>query len=90
MTNQYFISRISDQLYNIVAGILVINNRAVPASDLALIPHQGQGFLYVRFLLADGMLRDGANEVGFSLVDGATGENGEVVIQEMEIRVVPI
>ena len=66
-----------------------VNNRAVPAADLALIPHQGQGFLYVRFPLADGMLRDGANEVGFSLVDGATAENGEVIIQEMEIRVVP-
>ena len=70
-----------------------VNNRAVPAADLSLISHQGKdflgkGFLYVQFPLADGMLRDGANEVGFSLADGTTAENGKVIIQEMEIRVV--
>lgn len=65
-----------------------VNNRAVPATDLALISHQGEGFLYVQFPLADGMLRDGDNEVGFSLADGAAVES-ETVIQEMEIRFVP-
>ena len=64
-----------------------VNNRAVPAEDLSLISHKGKGFLYVQFPLVDGMLRNGANEVGFSLAGGATAENGKVIIQEMEIRV---
>ena len=65
-----------------------VNNQAVPVENLSLISHGGKGFLYVQFPLVDGMLRDGVNEVGFSLADGATAETGKVIIQEMEIRVV--
>ena len=72
-----------------IGSLLVdVNNRLVSPEDLSLISHQGEGFLYVQFPLAQGMLRDGANEVGFSLAAGATAETGKIIIQELEIRVV--
>ena len=65
-----------------------VNNRAVAPESLSLISHKKKGFLYIQFPLTEGMLRDGANEIGFALADGAATENGTIIVQEMEIRVV--
>ncbi|MBE9479535.1 MAG: hypothetical protein IMY80_06170, partial [Chloroflexi bacterium] len=64
-----------------------INHREVPPESLSLIPHAGAGFLYALFRLEHGMLCDGANEIGFALRDGCAAVNGDVIIQETEIRV---
>jgi len=68
-----------------------VNGREIPPDRLSLVPHDGEGFLYVEFQLEDGMLREGDNEIGF-----AFRENSDCVftctvtiIQEVEIRVVP-
>ena len=64
-----------------------INGSEVPGSEISLIPNEGKGCLRAQFALRDGMLRDGANEMGFALRSRGAGEN--VVIQEVEIRVRP-
>jgi hypothetical protein len=66
-----------------------INNQEVPPEGLSLIPHGGEGFLYAQFWLKNGILREGANEIGFSFRDGCTAAEREVIIQEVEIRVLP-
>lgn len=66
-----------------------INNREIPEDKLSLIPHGGEGFLYARFQLEEGMLRDGDNEIGFAFRDVCAAVNRDVIIQEVEIRVVP-
>ena len=63
-----------------------VNGQVIPAEKLSLISHEGEGFLYAQSPLEDGMLRDGANEIGFSLCDDV---NENVIVQEVEIRVVP-
>jgi len=74
------------QLAEIESLRVDVNNREVPADSLALIPHDGEGFLYAQFRLEDGVLRSGANEIGFSLRGECTDVNREVIIQEVEIR----
>ncbi len=65
-----------------------VNDQEIPTDKLSLIPHKSEGFLYAQFPLEDGMLRDGANEIGFTLRDDpAVTEN--VTIQEVEVRVTP-
>ena len=63
-----------------------VNGRQIPAESLSLIQHTGEGFLYVRFAVNDGFLRQGANEIGFAL-PGPAG--ADVIVQEVEIRVEP-
>ena len=66
-----------------------VNSQEVPVDSLSLIPHAGQGFLYAQFPLRESMLRDGANEIGFAFRDGGATVKGDVIIQEVEVRVVP-
>ena len=65
-----------------------VNGVKVAAGDISLIPHRGAGFLYLQFPLRRGMLRDGENELGFILHDGGAG-GAPVIVQEVEIRVIP-
>ena len=64
-----------------------LNGTDVPPSGISLIPDEGKGFLRAQFALKGGMLKDGANEMGFALRDGGAGE--DVTIQEVEIRIMP-
>ena len=66
-----------------------LNGEEIPQERLSLIPHDGEGFLYVEFRLEDGMLADGDNEIGFAYRAGTPVFDTDVIIQEIEIRVVP-
>jgi hypothetical protein len=64
-----------------------INNNEVSNNSLSLIPHNGEGFLYVTFELKDGMINDGINEIGFTFRGECAATSRDVIIQELEIRV---
>ena len=66
-----------------------VNEQVIPADKLSLIPHEGEGFIYAKFPLEDGMLCDGANEIGFALRDHAPAVTENVTVQEVEVRVLP-
>jgi hypothetical protein len=67
-----------------------VNGRQIATELLALIPHGGEGFLYIQFPVEEGMIRDGTNEIGFALNQECTALNSDIIIQEVEIRVLPI
>lgn len=67
-----------------------INGCEVPPDAFSLLKHDGEGFSYVQFPLRVGLLRDGDNEIGFALREGARVPCSRVMVQEVEVRVVPI
>ena len=66
-----------------------VNGAEIPLQRLGLIPHAGEGFQYATFELGDGMIRDGDNEIGFAYRLGTPVFDRDVIVQEIEIRVVP-
>ena len=66
-----------------------INRREVTEDRLSLIPHDGEGFLYAQCSLEEGTLCHGLNDIGFAFRQGNSPVSMDVVIQEVEIRVVP-
>ena len=76
-------------LEDIRSLIVDLNGKEIPESDLSLIPHDGEGFLYVQFGVNEDMLRDGDNEIGFAYRAGCPVFQSDVIVQEVEIRVAP-
>jgi hypothetical protein len=66
-----------------------VNENEISSGDLSLLPHEGGEFLYVQFDLEYGMLRDGTNEIGFAFCEEHSECMCVVIIQELEIRIVP-
>jgi len=73
-----------------VASLRVdLNGQEVLQEQLSLIEHEGEGFLYVQFPLEEGMLLNGENEIGFAYRAGTSVFETDVIVQEVEVRVVP-
>jgi hypothetical protein len=66
-----------------------VNKTEMSPESLSLVPHSGEGFVYAQFQLQDGIIHDGDNEVGFAYRAGSPVFDTDVIIQELEIRVVP-
>jgi hypothetical protein len=66
-----------------------VNGKEIAQSRLRLIPHEGKDFLYVTFQIEEEGLVDGDNEIGFAYRLGTPVFDRDVIVQEIEIRVVP-
>jgi hypothetical protein len=73
-------------LVDVVELSATINGRKIPSRKLSLIPHNASGFLHLQYSFDSDDIRDGNNEITFSLNHHGAED---VIIQEIEIRVLP-